>query len=72
MQFLADQWVVCPIFLLVCGWYDQFVWVVWLVCGWFGWFAGGLGGLWVVLDGLWVVSSFTVNELIDAARILRL
>ena len=44
----------------------------WLVCGWFGWFAGGLGGLWVVLDGLWVVSSFTVNELIDAARILRL
>ena len=48
------------------------LWVVWLVCGWFGWFVGGLGGLWVVLDGLWVVSSFTVNELIDAASILRL
>ena len=41
---------------LVGGWSG-----IWLVCPVFGWFVGGLAGLCVVLNGLWVVSSFTAN-----------
>ena len=34
---------------------------LWMLHGWFEWFVGGLTDLWLVLAGLWVVSSFAAN-----------
>ena len=49
MQFEADQWVVCAVF----GWFVGGLANLWLVCGQFGQFVAGL----------WVVLSFTSNEI---------